>query len=203
MKTEFGAKGLAYIKWSAGGEWESPIVKFFSDAEEKAALAAAHGLRRGRRALFRRGQMGEPPAKCSAACACAAPNLLGLTAKSDELNFLWVVDFPLLAFSPEDNHWVAVHHPFTRPKAEDSRCSRPANTPRCARSPTTWCSMAWNSAAAPSESTRRICRRRCSKCSASTPEEQQMKFAHLLRALSALARRRTAGSPSGSTGWSC
>jgi aspartyl-tRNA synthetase len=30
-----------------------------------------------------------------------------------------VVDFPLLAFSPEDNHWVAVHHPFTRPKAED------------------------------------------------------------------------------------
>ena len=36
-----------------------------------------------------------------------------------KLNFLWVVDFPLLAFSPEDNSWVAVHHPFTRPKAED------------------------------------------------------------------------------------
>jgi aspartyl-tRNA synthetase len=35
------------------------------------------------------------------------------------LNFLWVVDFPLLAFSPEDNQWVAVHHPFTRPNAED------------------------------------------------------------------------------------
>jgi aspartyl-tRNA synthetase len=30
-----------------------------------------------------------------------------------------VVDFPLLAFSPEENSWVAVHHPFTRPKAED------------------------------------------------------------------------------------
>jgi aspartyl-tRNA synthetase len=45
--------------------------------------------------------------------------LLKLTAGSDALNFLWVVDFPLLAFSPEDNRWVAVHHPFTRPKAED------------------------------------------------------------------------------------
>ncbi len=46
-------------------------------------------------------------------------DLLGLRAE-DKLNFLWVVDFPLLAFSPEDNSWVAVHHPFTRPNAEDA-----------------------------------------------------------------------------------
>jgi aspartyl-tRNA synthetase len=31
----FGAKGLAFIKIE-GGEWKSPIVKFFSDAEKKA-----------------------------------------------------------------------------------------------------------------------------------------------------------------------
>ena len=36
-----------------------------------------------------------------------------------KLNFLWVVDFPLLAYSEEDAKWCAVHHPFTRPKAED------------------------------------------------------------------------------------
>ena len=42
-----------------------------------------------------------------------------LRARRKTLNFLWVVDFPLLAFSPEDQAWVAVHHPFTRPKAED------------------------------------------------------------------------------------
>lgn len=46
-------------------------------------------------------------------------DLLKLTEGSSELNFLWVVDFPLLQFSPEDNQWVAVHHPFTRPRAED------------------------------------------------------------------------------------
>jgi aspartyl-tRNA synthetase len=36
------------------------------------------------------------------------------------LNFLWVVDFPLLAWSEEEQKWNAVHHPFTRPQAEDS-----------------------------------------------------------------------------------
>jgi aspartyl-tRNA synthetase len=37
----------------------------------------------------------------------------------DRLDFLWVVDFPLLQFNAEDRRWYAVHHPFTRPKAED------------------------------------------------------------------------------------
>jgi len=45
--------------------------------------------------------------------------LLKLTEGNEELNFLWVVDFPLLAWSAEENKWVAVHHPFTRPKDED------------------------------------------------------------------------------------
>jgi aspartyl-tRNA synthetase len=126
VKTECGAKGLAYIKWSAGAgasgdfaAWESPIVKFFSDAEKK-ALADRMGFAAGDVLFF------GADAKLEAVCEvlgrvrlrCA--ELLGLIAAAkDQLNFLWVVDFPLLAFSPEDNHWVAVHHPFTRPKAED------------------------------------------------------------------------------------
>ena len=119
VKTECGAKGLAYVKWSAGGEWESPIVKFFSDTE-KAALAERMGFAEGDVLFF------GADAKLEAVCEvlgrvrmrCA--ELLGLLkANAAKLNFLWVVDFPLLAFSPEDNHWVAVHHPFTRPKAED------------------------------------------------------------------------------------
>jgi aspartyl-tRNA synthetase len=42
-----------------------------------------------------------------------------LTANSSQLDFLWVTDFPLMAFSAEENKWNAVHHPFTRPKADD------------------------------------------------------------------------------------
>jgi aspartyl-tRNA synthetase len=38
---------------------------------------------------------------------------------NETMDFLWVYDFPLLQFSAEENKWNAMHHPFTRPKAED------------------------------------------------------------------------------------
>jgi aspartyl-tRNA synthetase len=119
VKTEFGAKGLAYIKWSAGGEWESPIVKFFSDAEKK-ALADRMGFAEGDVLFFGADAKLEPVCEVLGRVRLRCAELLGLLAAAkDRLNFLWVVDFPLLAFSPEDNHWVAVHHPFTRPNAGD------------------------------------------------------------------------------------
>lgn len=122
VKTEFGAKGLAYIKWGSGSDfsaWESPIVKFFSDAE-KAALAERMGFAEGDVLFFGADAKLEPVCEILGRVRLRCAELLGLLkANADKLNFLWVVDFPLLAFSPEDNHWVAVHHPFTRPKAED------------------------------------------------------------------------------------
>ena len=45
--------------------------------------------------------------------------ILKLTANLNVWNLLWVVDFPLLAFNAEEAKWDAVHHPFTRPLAED------------------------------------------------------------------------------------
>ena len=119
VKTEFGAKGLAYIKWSTGGEWESPIVKFFSDGEKK-ALAERMGFVEGDVLFFGADAKHDPVCEILGRVRLRCAELLGLIAAAkDQLNFLWVVDFPLLAFSPEDNHWVAVHHPFTRPMAED------------------------------------------------------------------------------------
>jgi aspartyl-tRNA synthetase len=35
--------------------------------------------------------------------------------------FLWVVDFPLFEYSPDDKKWNAVHHPFTRPILPDEK----------------------------------------------------------------------------------
>ena len=119
VKVECGAKGLAYVKWTVGGEWESPIVKFFSDAE-KAALAERMDFQAGDVLFFGADAKLEPVCEVLGRVRMRCAELLGLIkANADKLNFLWVVDFPLLAFSPEDNHWVAVHHPFTRPKAED------------------------------------------------------------------------------------
>ncbi len=119
VKVDCGAKGLAYVKWTVGGEWESPIVKFFSDAE-KAALAERMDFQAGDVLFFGADAKLEPVCEVLGRVRLRCAELLGLIkANADKLNFLWVVDFPLLAFSPEDNHWVAVHHPFTRPKAED------------------------------------------------------------------------------------
>src|SRR5213076_1033617 len=46
----FGAKGLAFIKVE-GGEWKSPIVKFFTDAE-KGALTKKLAIEEGDLILF-------------------------------------------------------------------------------------------------------------------------------------------------------
>jgi aspartyl-tRNA synthetase len=118
VKTEFGAKGLAYIKWSAGGEWESPIVKFFTD-QEKTALAAKLDFTEGDVLFFGADKL-EAACEVLGRVRLRCAELLGfIKAAADQLNLLWVVDFPLLAFSPEESKWAAVHHPFTRPKAED------------------------------------------------------------------------------------
>ena len=116
----FGAKGLAYIKVE-GGEWKSPIVKFFNDAE-KAALAQKLKIEEGDLILFAADQwlnaceiLGEIRRYCA--------NLLKeqgkLTIPADRFDFLWVVDFPLLSFDKEQNRWYSSHHPFTAPVAED------------------------------------------------------------------------------------
>jgi aspartyl-tRNA synthetase len=45
-------------------------------------------------------------------------NRLGLR-NPDEYKVLWVLDFPLLEWSEENNRWHAMHHPFTSPKQKD------------------------------------------------------------------------------------
>ncbi|MEO7931996.1 MAG: aspartate--tRNA ligase [Chthoniobacterales bacterium] len=117
VKTEFGAKGLAYIRLK-DGNWESPIVKFFSE-EEKAALAARMQFEDGDVLFFGADLKWEAVCEVLGRVRLRVADLMKLVPADAPLNFLWVVDFPLLAFSPEDNKWVAVHHPFTRPKAED------------------------------------------------------------------------------------
>ena len=42
-----------------------------------------------------------------------------LEGKEEELDFHWVIDFPLLGYDDEEGKWNAVHHPFTRPHPDD------------------------------------------------------------------------------------
>jgi aspartyl-tRNA synthetase len=116
----FGAKGLAFIKVE-GGEWKSPIVKFFNDAE-KSALTKKLDIQEGDLILFAADQwlnaceiLGRIRLYCSE--VLAAQGKLSIDPK--RFDFLWVVDFPLLSFDKEQNRWYSSHHPFTAPVADD------------------------------------------------------------------------------------
>lgn len=111
-----GAKGLAFIKVE-NGEWKSPIVKFFSEAE-KAALSERLDMQEGDLVLFGADSW-ETSCVVLGRVRLHVAALQKIPIDPDLLNFLWVVDFPLLHHSAEEQRWHAVHHPFTRPKSED------------------------------------------------------------------------------------
>jgi aspartyl-tRNA synthetase len=112
----FGAKGLAFIKVE-NGEWKSPIVKFFSEAE-KDALQARLQIEEGD-CIFFAADKWEIACEVLGRIRLRVAEIQQLTADLRQFDFLWVTDFPLMQWSAEENKWNAVHHPFTRPKAED------------------------------------------------------------------------------------
>lgn len=115
-----GAKGLAFIKVE-GGEWKSPIVKFFTEAE-KAELTQRLNVEEGDIIFF-------AAAPWEKACAILGRLRLEsaallqkrgkLTLRPDDWRFLWVIDFPLMTYDEAENRYVATHHPFTAPVPED------------------------------------------------------------------------------------
>ena len=110
-----GAKGLAWIRVS-GTEWQSPIIKFFSE-KEKDELANTLNMEDGDIVFF----------------GADTPHIVNLVLShlrlhfgekfnmidKDKFDFLWVENFPLLDFDHNENRYVAMHHPFTSPKEED------------------------------------------------------------------------------------
>ena len=116
----FGAKGLAYIKVE-NGEWKSPIVKFFSEAE-KTALTTKLNIEQGDLILFAADHWlnaCEILGKIRLYCADVLKTQGKLVIDPKQFNFLWVIEFPLLGFDREQNRWYSSHHPFTAPVAED------------------------------------------------------------------------------------
>jgi aspartyl-tRNA synthetase len=111
----FGAKGIAWTRITEEG-WQSPIAKFLSDAEQRDIEKIAEA-QIGDVVLF--------SADRAKVVHDALGNLrlylgekLSLIAEK-EYALVWVVDFPLMEFDPEEKRYVALHHPFTSPLDED------------------------------------------------------------------------------------
>jgi aspartyl-tRNA synthetase len=117
---EAGAKGLAYIQArdTDRSTWRSPFVKRMTD-EEVEALRAKLSIEPGDLILFAADKW-EPACDVLGRIRLEVAGMQNLyEGKEDELDFLWVTEFPLLAYDEDEGRWNAVHHPFTRPLPED------------------------------------------------------------------------------------
>jgi aspartyl-tRNA synthetase len=115
VKKELGAKGLAWIRVMEDGSWQSPIVKFFSEAE-KAAVAEATAARPGSLIFFQ----ADGAARANAILARLREDLGRQLGRVDDRpwDVLFVVDFPL--FEPgEGDRLSYIHQPFVAPVDED------------------------------------------------------------------------------------
>ncbi|MCP5468278.1 MAG: aspartate--tRNA ligase [Deltaproteobacteria bacterium] len=111
----YGAKGMAYIKVQES-EWQSPIVKFFSE-EEKQALKEKLQMEPGDLVVF-----GADKAKIVNDALGNLREHLGEKLQlidPNQLEFVWVTDFPMFEYDEKEARHAAVHHPFTAPKKED------------------------------------------------------------------------------------
>ena len=120
----YGAKGLVSMALTGGGGLESltpedvrsPVGRFFS-VDQVRALAVALGAKRGDLMLLVAG-----PAKTVNASLDALRREIASRldlADPNSFSFLFVVDFPLLAWNEELGAWEPEHHMFTAPRAED------------------------------------------------------------------------------------
>ena len=125
--SRYGAKGLAWMKVEAG-KFTGSIEKFFN-AELQTALRERFAVETGDVLLF----VADKHRVVCDALGALRQHLAGILklytnwwergegAKPTAADFsiAWVVDFPSFMHDPEENRWVANHHPFTAPGDED------------------------------------------------------------------------------------
>jgi aspartyl-tRNA synthetase len=114
----YGARGLAYIKVNDAAQanetgLQSPVVKFLPEGVLQEIL---------RRTAAKSGDLiffGADRAKVVNDSLGALRVKLGHERglSSGGWKPLWVLDFPMFEYDDEDRRWVALHHPFTAPKA--------------------------------------------------------------------------------------
>ena len=119
----YRAKGMAWIKVREDG-WQSPIAKFFTDAE-KQALAERIDMQVGDLVFFVADQATVVNDSLGQLRNHLGQNL-GLI-DANRFDFLWVTRFPMFEYDETEKRYQALHHPFTSPLEED--CDRLESDP--------------------------------------------------------------------------
>ncbi len=110
-----GAKGLVTLK-AKDHELTGSARKFLTDAEVQALYETLN--LKDEDVLFIVSDTWNKTCNALGALRNGIATELGLKNKS-EFSYLWVTDFPMFDWSEEEQRYVACHHPFTMPKAED------------------------------------------------------------------------------------
>lgn len=114
-----GAAGLVWMVVEDDGSLRSPVAKFLS-ADEQAALMEALAGTPGDHLLIVADR-----ARIAAEVLGRFRTRFGSPEGHDELNFLWVVDFPVFEETP-GGELVAAHHPFSAPVDVEDMATSPA-----------------------------------------------------------------------------
>ncbi|AFK04204.1 aspartyl-tRNA synthetase [Emticicia oligotrophica DSM 17448] len=115
-RPQIGAKGLIYVRYNPDGTLKSSVDKFYSEEDLK-VWAERCGAEKGDLILVLSGETAKTRKQMNE-LRLEMGSRLGLR-NPNEFKALWVLDFPLLEYSEEENRWFAMHHPFTSPKPED------------------------------------------------------------------------------------
>ena len=116
VKQDFSAKGLAWFRMESDGKLWSPFSKNLTD-ELLVQFAERMEAEPGDLMLFIADSW-EVSCKALGGLRKRLGSELQLYGPN-ELNCSWIIEFPMFDFDEEHNHWVAMHHPFTAPLAED------------------------------------------------------------------------------------
>jgi aspartyl-tRNA synthetase len=116
--SSFGAKGLSYIKFKEGKDFQSSIAKFLSP-EEIENIKIKTNAKPGEIILIIADQEQVVYEALGNLRINLANDLNLINQDKKEFNFLWVTNFPLLKYNLEEKRYDAVHHPFTAPLNED------------------------------------------------------------------------------------
>jgi aspartyl-tRNA synthetase len=113
---ELGAKGLVWAVVEGGG-WRSPVAKFLSGDEMRAA-AAKLGANEGDVLLIVADEPGVAARVLGGIRSELGREGLEVAAERPGHDLFWVVDFPMFEWNEDERRWDPLHHPFTSPTGD-------------------------------------------------------------------------------------
>jgi len=116
IATGAGARGLTTLAFEAGAVKGALARHLAAGALE--VIVGRTGAREGDLVLMVAGPE-DTTAAAMGRLRLEVADRYGLRADNGAMRFLWIVEFPLLEYSPGEHRYVAVHHPFTAPLDED------------------------------------------------------------------------------------